>query len=224
VIEGIVAAMADGESQLGMSSHLIMSFLRHLSEEDAFKTLDQAEPYLDHLLGVGLDSSELGHPPSKFERVFAAARARGLKCFAHGGEEGPPEYVWECLDLLKVDRLDHGNRSLEDDALVTRLASDEMVLTVCPLSNLKLCVVDDLTNHPIRKMLQKGLKATINSDDPSYFGGYLTDNYIETANALDLTIDELAQLARHSFEGAYMDEQRRTALLAEIAQSVTDLG
>ncbi len=224
VIEGILAALADGETQLGITSHLIMSFLRHLPEEEAFKTLDQAEPYLDRLLGVGLDSSELGHPPAKFERVFAAARERGLKCFAHGGEEGPPEYVWECLDLLQVDRLDHGNRSLEDDALVARLASDKMVLTVCPLSNLKLCVVDDLANHPIRKMLQKGLKATINSDDPSYFGGYLTDNYIETANALDLTIDELAQLARHSFEGAYMDEQRRTALLAELAQSVTDLG
>ncbi len=220
-IEGILNGLAEGEEAFGITSHLILSFLRHLSEEDAFKTLEQAEPYLNRLLGVGLDSSELGHPPSKFERVFAAARAKGLKSFAHGGEEGPPEYVRECLDLLKIDRLDHGNRSLEDDALTKRLADEAMTLTVCPLSNLKLCVVDDLKNHPIRTMLQKGLKATLNSDDPSYFGGYLNDNYIQTAEALDLSTEELGTLALNSFSGAYMDEALREKYSAEIRQLMT---
>ena len=150
VIEGILEALEQGEADFGISSHLILSFLRHLSEEAAFETLAEAQPYYDRLLGVGLDSSELGHPPSKFERVFAKAVSLGLKSFAHAGEEGPPEYVYEALDLLKVDRIDHGNRSLEDDTLIKRLVKEGMVLTVCPLSNLKLCVVDDLKKHPLK--------------------------------------------------------------------------
>lgn len=217
VIEGILDALAQGEIDFDISSHLILSFLRHLSEADAFETLAQAEPYYDRILGVGLDSSELGHPPSKFERVFAKAGELGLKRFAHAGEEGPPEYVHEALDVLKVDRIDHGNRALEDEALIKRLAENGTVLTVCPLSNLKLCVVDDLKNHPLKVMLSRGLAATINSDDPSYFGGYLNDNYIQTADALDLTAAEIVQLARNSFEGAYLTPKRKTALQAELA-------
>lgn len=221
VIEGILEALGQGEADFGISSHLILSFLRHLSEEAAFETLAEAEPYYDRLLGVGLDSSELGHPPSKFERVFSKAASLGLKSFAHAGEEGPPEYVYEALDLLKVNRIDHGNRSLEDEALVKRLVDEAMVLTVCPLSNLKLCVVDNLKAHPLKKMLGLGLVATVNSDDPSYFGGYLNNNYIEIAQALDLSKEHIVQLVRNGFEGAYMDESRRAALIAELEDTIT---
>lgn len=220
VIEGILDALAQGEADFDISSHLILSFLRHLSEEDAFKTLEQAKPYYDRILGVGLDSSELGHPPSKFARVFAKANELGLKRFAHAGEEGPPEYVYEALDILKVDRIDHGNRSLEDGALVKRLCKEGMTLTVCPLSNLKLCVVDDLKNHPLKQMLKLGLSATVNSDDPSYFGGYLNDNYIQTADALDLSRDQIIQLVKNSFEGAYLDPNRKATLLAELSKAI----
>lgn len=222
VIEGILDALAQGEEDFGISSHLILSFLRHLSEADAFGTLEQAEPYLDRILGVGLDSSELGHPPSKFERVFAKAREKGLKLFAHAGEEGPPEYVYEALDLLKVDRIDHGNRSLEDDALVKRLVDSQMVLTVCPLSNLKLCVVDDLKSHPLKQMLDLGLNATVNSDDPSYFGGYMNDNFIFTADALDLSKDEIIKLIKNGFEGAYLTPDRKTKLLFELSNTLAE--
>jgi adenine deaminase len=215
-IDGILRGLADGEKEFGITAHLIMSFLRHLSEEDAFETLEQSKPWHDRILGVGLDSSEMGHPPSKFERVFAAAHGMGLKSFAHGGEEGPPAYVYECLDLLQVDRLDHGNRSLEDEALTARLVEAQIALTVCPLSNLKLCVVDDLQNHPLKVMIDKGLKVTINSDDPSYFGGYLNDNYIATAEALDLSKEDLALCARNSITASYMDAGRQKELLAEI--------
>ncbi len=221
VIEGILSGLEAGEADFGVSSHLILSFLRHLSEEAAFETLAQAEPYLDRLLGVGLDSSEIGHPPSKFARVFAKAAEKGLKLFAHAGEEGPPDYVYEALDILNVDRIDHGNRSLEDDALVKRLAAETMVLTVCPLSNLKLCVVDDLKNHPLKTMLNLGLCATVNSDDPSYFGGYLNDNYIRTADALNLTKSDIVTLVRNGIEGAYLDEARRAALLKDLADTVS---
>ena len=220
VIEGILDALAQGEKDFGISSHLILSFLRHLSEDGAFETLEQAEPYYDKILGVGLDSSELGHPPSKFARVFKKASTLGLKLFAHAGEEGPPEYVYEALDILKVDRIDHGNRSLEDDALVKRLVRENMVLTVCPLSNLKLCVVDELKNHPLKTMLQLGLSATVNSDDPSYFGGYLNDNYSQTADALDLSMDEIETLVKNGFEGSYLDPQRKAALLTEVSNVV----
>jgi adenosine deaminase len=201
---GLLAGMAEAERTLGVTSSLILCFLRHLDEDAAFATLRAAEPWLDRIVGVGLDSSEVGHPPSKFARVFAAAGERGLKRVAHAGEEGPPEYVREALDLLHVDRIDHGNRSLEDEALVRRLAAEQMTLTVCPLSNLKLCVVNDLTAHPLRRMLALGLKATINSDDPAYFGGYLGQNWLETADALGLTRDELVTLAKNSFTGSFL--------------------
>ena len=210
-----MSGLEEGGRAFGITSHLILSFLRHLSEEDAFRTLEQAEPYLDRLLGVGLDSSEVGHPPSKFERVFAKAREKGLKSFAHAGEEGPPEYVHEALDLLKIDRLDHGNRALEDEALVKRLKEEKMVLTSCPLSNLKLCVIDDLKDSPLKTMLEAGLKATVNSDDPSYFGGYLNDNYIQAANALNLTKDDILTLVKNGIEGAYLSVDRKDQILAE---------
>jgi len=175
-IEGILSGLDAGEKDFGISSHLILSFLRHLSEEDAFETLEHATPYLDRILGVGLDSSELGHPPSKFERVYAKARDLGLKSFAHAGEEGPPSYVYEALDVLKVDRIDHGNRSLEDEDLVDRLVNEEMFLTVCPLSTLTPCVVHALTNHPPKTMLDHTFKTTVISDAPPYHGGPHNDN------------------------------------------------
>jgi adenosine deaminase len=216
VADGLLAGMATAEAELSVTSGLILCFLRHLSEDAAFATLKDAEPYLGRILGVGLDSSEVGHPPSKFQRVFAAARERGLKLTAHAGEEGPPDYVREALDLLHVDRIDHGNRALEDAALVERLAHARMTLTVCPLSNLKLCVVDALSAHPLRRMLNQGLRATINSDDPAYFGGYLGENWRATTKALDLTRGELVALARNSFAGSFLPPERIAAHLAEI--------
>ena len=177
VMRGLLAGMQDAEARHGISSKLILCFLRHLDEEAAFATLEQARPWLDEIEAVGLDSSELGHPPSKFARVFAAAKALGLKLVAHAGEEGPPAYVREALDLLHIDRLDHGNRSLEDAALTDRLVAEQMTLTVCPLSNVKLCNVASIDVHPIDRMLKLGLRATVNSDDPAYFGGYIADNY-----------------------------------------------
>jgi adenine deaminase len=204
------------ESRLGVTSKLILCFLRHLSEESAFETLEQAKPHLSKIAGVGLDSSEVGHPPAKFARVFKAARDLGLKIVAHAGEEGPPEYVWEAIDLVGVDRIDHGNRALEDEALTQRLVADGTTLTVCPLSNLKLCVVPDLTAHPMRRMLDLGLKATVNSDDPAYFGGYLLDNYLETAKAVDLTREDLVVLARNSFSGSFLDEAEKARRLAQV--------
>ncbi|HEV2533428.1 adenosine deaminase [Phenylobacterium sp.] len=204
VADGLLAGMAEAQGSLGVTSRLILCFLRHLDEDAAFATLAAAEPYLDRIVGVGLDSSEVGHPPSKFARVYRAAAERGLKRVAHAGEEGPPAYVWEALDVLKVDRIDHGNRSLEDQALVRRLAAEGMTLTVCPLSNLKLCVVDDLKAHPLKRMLGLGLHATINSDDPAYFGGYLGDNWLAVSESLALTRDELVRLAKNSFSGSFL--------------------
>src|SRR4029079_8408170 len=179
-IDGLAAGMKEAESKYGITSKLIMCFLRHLDESSSLKTLKSAEPYLDRIAGVGLDSSEKGNPPSKFARVFKAAKERGLKICAHAGEEGPPEYVYEALDILHVDRIDHGNRALEDAALTQRLVREGKTLTVCPLSNLKLCVVTDLKQHPMKRMLDLGLRATCNSDDPAYFGGYIADNFIRT--------------------------------------------
>jgi adenosine deaminase len=213
-IEGLLAGMKEAEATLGVTSSLILCYLRHLDEDAAFATLKDAEPYLDRIIGVGLDSSEVGHPPSKFAKVFKASRERGLKLVAHAGEEGPPAYVWEALDVLGVDRIDHGNRALEDPALVKRLVAEGMTLTVCPLSNLKLCVVDDLKAHPLKTMLGLGLKATLNSDDPAYFGGYLGANWTQTAAALDLSRDELVTLAKNSFTGSFLpaaDIQRHLA-------------
>ena len=216
VMRGLLAGMADAEARHGISARLILCFLRHLDEAAAFATLEQARPWLDRIAAVGLDSSELGHPPEKFARVFAAAAALGLKRVAHAGEEGPPAYVWQALDLLKIDRLDHGNRSLEDKALTERLAREKMTLTVCPLSNLKLCVVDDMEAHPIDAMLRAGLRATINSDDPAYFGGYVNDNYRAAARGRGLTRDDLATLARNSFLGSFLPEDEKAAHLARL--------
>lgn len=204
VIEGLLSAIAAAEAEYGISARLILSFLRHLSEDAAFKTLAMAEPWLERIAAVGLDSSEVGHPPSKFARVFAEARRKGLRITAHAGEEGPPEYVREALDLLHVERIDHGNRALEDDALVERLAGEGMTLTVCPLSNLKLCVVRDLADHPLDRMLARGLKATVNSDDPAYFGGYIGENYRAIAEARGLSREDLVTLARNSFTGSFL--------------------
>lgn len=216
VIAGITRALDDAAASYGMTSKLIMCFLRHLSEAEAEKTLDEALPYLDRIDGVGLDSSEVGHPPAKFTRVFARARSLGLKIVAHAGEEGPPAYVHEALDLLKVDRIDHGNRSLEDPALTRRLAAEGMTLTVCPLSNLKLCVVGDIADHPLKTMLAAGLHATVNSDDPSYFGGYVNANYQAVADALDLSKDDLITLARNSFTGSFLGDADKARHLAAI--------
>jgi adenine deaminase len=216
VVEGLLAGMREAEAGFGITSSLILCYLRHLDEDAAFATLKDAEPYLDRILGVGLDSSEVGHPPSKFAGVFKASRERGLKLVAHAGEEGPPEYVWEALDVLGVDRIDHGNRALEDPALVKRLAAEGVTLTVCPLSNLKLCVVDDLKAHPLKRMLDLGLKATLNSDDPAYFGGYLGANWTQTADALALTRDDLVTLARNSFTGSFLPPDAVARHLAEI--------
>lgn len=216
VLNGITRALDDGRSKLSVSSFLIMCFLRHLSEEDAMKTLQQALPYKKHILGVGLDSSEKGHPPSKFKNVFAEAKKNGFLIMAHAGEEGPPEYVWEALDVLKVDRIDHGNRSLEDERLVQRLVENGTALTVCPLSNLKLCVVKDMRDHPLKRMLQLGLKATINSDDPAYFGGYMNENFKAVTAALDLDKTDLLTLSRNSIHASFLDQPGKEALLAKL--------
>ena len=224
VIEGLLAGMAEAEARHGLTSKLLLCFLRHLDEADAFTTLRQAEPWLDRIAGVGLDSSELGHPPSKFARVFAAAGERGLKRVAHAGEEGPPEYVHEALDILAIDRLDHGNRSMEDPGLVERLAREWMTLTVCPLSNVKLCVVPRMEDHPIDRMLAKGLRVTINSDDPAYFGGYVNANYRAAAHARGLDRHQLATIARNSFLGSFLPREEIAGHLARVDHYVARHG
>lgn len=216
VIEGLLAGMARAQAELGVTSKLILCFLRHLDEAAAFATLEAAMPWLDRIAGVGLDSSEVGHPPSKFQRVFERAGELGLKRVAHAGEEGPPAYVHEALDLLHIDRMDHGNRSMEDAALVRRLAEERMTLTVCPLSNLKLCVVKDLKDHPVPEMLRQGLHVTLNSDDPAYFGGYVNDNYRALAHATGLTREQLTQMAKNSFEGSFLNDADKAARIAEV--------
>lgn len=216
VLEGLKRACKDAKEKLGISSQLIMCFLRHLSEEKAFETLEQALPFKDDIIAIGLDSSEVGHPPAKFERVFAKAREADFLIVAHAGEEGPPEYIWEALDLLKVNRIDHGVRSEEDEQLMARLIAEKMPLTVCPLSNLKLCVVNDMAEHNIRRLLQKGVHVTVNSDDPSYFGGYMNDNFISIQNALDLSNDELKQLAINSFEASFISDEEKQKWIDEV--------
>lgn len=216
VADGLLAGIAAAEAKHGMTAKLILCFLRHLDEDAAFATLKAADPWLDRITGVGLDSSEVGHPPEKFARVFAAAGAMGLKRVAHAGEEGPPDYVWQALDMLNIDRLDHGNRALEDPVLTARLARTGMTLTVCPLSNLKLCVVPDMAAHPIDAMLRKGLRATINSDDPAYFGGYIADNYRAAATARNLSRSDLVALARNSFLGSFLPHDAVAAHLAKL--------
>ncbi len=216
VLNGLQRACNDAKTKLGISSYLIMCFLRHLSEEAALKTLEQALPYKNQIIAVGLDSSEVGHPPAKFTRVFAKAREAGFLVVAHAGEEGPPEYVWEALDLLKVNRIDHGVRSEEDPVLMQRLIQEKMPLTVCPLSNLKLCVVDDMQQHNIHRLLQQGVKVTVNSDDPSYFGGYMNDNFFAIQKALNLSEAELKQLAINSFEAAFIDNTEKQSWIKKI--------
>ncbi|MBS0223578.1 MAG: adenosine deaminase [Proteobacteria bacterium] len=216
VIDGLWRARCDGERELGITGGLIMCFLRHLDEASAERTLDEALPWRERLIGVGLDSSEKGHPPSKFQRVFARARNLGLPTVAHAGEEGPAAYVREALDLLGVRRIDHGNRALDDPTLIARLVAEKIPLTVCPLSNLRLCVVPDLEEHPLRRMLQAGLMATVNSDDPAYFGGYVTENYLAVQRALDLTRDEIVTLARNSFQAAFCDKSVKQGHLAAL--------
>jgi adenine deaminase len=215
-ISGIRRALRDGHEQLGISSKLILSFLRHLPEAHAFETLNMARPFLDQIDGFGLDSSELGHPPEKFARVFARCRELGFKTTAHAGEEGPPEYVYQALDVLRVDRIDHGNHALDDATLVQRLTGEGKVLTVCPLSNLKLCVVKGMDQHPILAMLKQGLKATVNSDDPAYFGGYVNDNYRALIQHLPVTRNDLYRLSRNSFEGAWLAERDKTKHLHDL--------
>ena len=200
VLRGIQQALVDGEKQLGISHGLILSFLRHLSEEEAFKTLEQAMPFRDAFVAVGLDSSEKGFPPRLFERVFAKARSEGLRCVAHAGEEGPPEYIWEALDLLKVERIDHGVRAIEDERLMRRIIDEQIPLTVCPLSNIKLCVFDHMRQHNILDMLERGVKVTVNSDDPAYFGGYVTENFAALHEHLGMTEDQAKRLAQNSLD------------------------
>ncbi len=199
-LRGISDALADGRELLGISSGLILSFLRHLPEDEAFKTLEQAMPYRDAFFAVGLDSSELGHPPSKFERVFAKARAEGFLAVAHAGEEGPPEYIWEALDLLKVSRIDHGVRAAEDPRLIARLIDEQIPLTVCPLSNTKLRVFNDMSQHNILQLLEQGVKVTVNSDDPAYFGGYVTENFMALYESLGMTEEQARRLAQNSLD------------------------
>lgn len=207
-LEGISAALQDGRERLGISSGLILSFLRHLPEEQAFEALAQAMPYRDAFFAVGLDSSELGHPPSKFERVFAKARAEGFMAVAHAGEEGPPEYIWEALDLLKVSRIDHGVRAAEDPRLVSRLVDEQIPLTVCPLSNIKLRVFDDMRDHNILTLLEQGVKVTVNSDDPAYFGGYVLENFMALHESLGMTQEQAERLAQNSLDARLVGHSR----------------
>lgn len=200
VLRGIQGALKDGEQQLGISHGLILSFLRHLSEEEAFKTLEQALPFRDAFVAVGLDSSEVGHPPSKFQRVFDRARAEGLLTVAHAGEEGPPQYIWEALDLLKVERIDHGVRAIEDERLMQRIIDEQIPLTVCPLSNTKLCVFEHMGQHNILAMLERGVKVTVNSDDPAYFGGYVSENFQALHEHLGMTRGQAQRLAQNSLD------------------------
>ena len=205
VVNGLHRACMDAQKELGVSASLIMCFLRHLSEEEAFETLEQALPFREKIIGIGLDSGEVGNPPEKFARVFARCRELGFHLVAHAGEEGPPAYVWTALDVLKVERIDHGVQSSKDSALMQRLAKDRIALTVCPLSNLKLCVFPDLASHNLRQLLDAGLAATVNSDDPAYFGGYMNDNFLQTFAAIGLSAQHAYTLGKNSFEASFID-------------------
>jgi adenosine deaminase len=224
VIEGINEALIDGRKKLGISSNLILCFLRHLSEEEAFKTLENALEFKNLIIGVGLDSSERGHPPSKFKRVFEQALKEGFKTVAHAGEEGPAEYVWEAIDLLKVSRIDHGNNSLHDKNLVDELVNRKIPLTVCPISNLKLKVIAEMKNHPLKTMLEKGLFVTVNSDDPSYFGGYVNENFLAVSTALNLNKEEIFLLAKNSFYASFLDENTKTEMIERVERFYRENG
>ena len=216
VIGGITAALDEARRELRMSSRLIMCFLRHLSAEHAMNTLEQALPFADQIAAVGLDSSECGHPPSKFSGVFDECRERGFLTVAHAGEEGPPEYISQALDLLRVKRVDHGVRCMEDRDLVKRLAAERIPLTVCPLSNVKLRVVDSIENHPIRRMMEAELLVTVNSDDPPYLGGYVAENLLAVQQAFEMSQDEIFQLARNSFHASFLEQHERDGYLSEV--------
>lgn len=216
VVDGIHKAMVDGRKNLGVSSGLILSFLRHLDEKSAMDTMDSAMEYRDRIVGIGLDSSEKGNPPSKFERVFKKARDLGFYTVAHAGEEGPAEYVWEAIDILKVNRVDHGNNALDDPDLIKTLKDRKIPLTLCPLSNLKLKVIKNVSDHPVAKMLRDGLLVTINSDDPAYFGGYINENYLQTAKAVKLTRKEIGQIAQNSFTASFIDKKDKAKFIKEL--------
>ncbi|WP_405397850.1 adenosine deaminase [Maribacter sp. Asnod2-G09] len=216
VIKGIHRALEKGKNELNISYKLIMSYLRHMSEEDAFKTLEESLPFKDIIDGVGLDSSEMGNPPSKFEKVFKASGEHGYKLVAHAGEEGPAEYIWEALDILNVERIDHGNRCLTDEALVKRLVDDKIALTLCPTSNVALKVIQKMDEHPVAKMLDKGIVATIHSDDPAYFGGYMNENYYQTAKALNLSLAQIEQLAINGFEASWLSATSKEKYIKEV--------
>ena len=216
VIQGIHSALEDAKEKLGISYQLIMCFLRHLDEVAAFDTLEQALPYKEWIAGVGLDSSEMGHPPSKFENVFSKALDEGFITVAHAGEEGPAAYVWEAINLLKISRIDHGNRSLEDDQLIKHIVEKQIPLTMCPLSNLELKVVDDLKDHPMLQLMEAGLMVTINSDDPAYFGGYMNENYIQIAAALNLSKKQITELAKNSFKASFLSDVEKEKLMNQV--------
>lgn len=222
VINGISKACDDAKEMLNISSLLIMSYLRHLSEEDALKTLKESLPFKNHITAIGLDSSEKGNPPSKFKHVFEASVNEGYIPLAHAGEEGPPKYIWEALDILNIKRIDHGNNCLQDKLLIEEIINRDMALTVCPLSNTALQVVDDLKNHPLKKMMKLGLKATVNSDDPAYFGGQLNQNFIEIQQALNLTKEELYQLAKNSFQYSLLKKNEKQIYLNELENYYAD--
>lgn len=217
VIKGITRALNDGEEQLGITSQLILCFLRHLTEEAAFETLTQAEPFLDQIVAVGLDSAEQGNPPEKFSRVFARARELGLLTVAHAGEEGPADYIWTAIKDLNVSRVDHGVRAVDDPELMRYLIKTQMPLTVCPLSNTKLCVFDSMAQHNILEMLDAGVCVTVNSDDPAYFGGYMTENFVALAEALNMTKAQATQLVQNSIEASFVDDTRKRTMRALLA-------
>ncbi len=221
VISGLHRACESARQSWGISADLILCFLRHLSEDEALATLEAALPWKDHLIGVGLDSSEVGHPPAKFSRVFERARTLGLHVVAHAGEEGPPEYIWQALDILKAERIDHGVQAVHDPALMQRLAKERIPLTVCPLSNLKLCVFPDLREHNLPALLDAGLCATINSDDPAYFGGYINDNFIQTFEATGMTYEHAVQLARNSIEASFAPHSEKELWLGKIERLIS---
>ena len=216
VINGLHSGCIEAKTELGVSASLIMCFLRHLSEEEAFETLEQALPFRDKIIGVGLDSGEVGNPPEKFAKVFARCRELGFHLVAHAGEEGPPAYIWTALDVLKVERIDHGVQSSKDAALMQRLAKDRIALTVCPLSNLKLCVFPDLASHNLGALLDAGLAATVNSDDPAYFGGYMNDNFLQTFAATGLNAEQAYRLARNSFEASFIEDTAKRQHIARL--------
>lgn len=216
-MSGFLRAMKKAEDEFGISSYLIMSFLRHLPESEAFETLEAAKPYYQHITAVGLDSSELGHPPSKFERVFRKAKSLGFKIVAHAGEEGPASYIWEALELLEVDRIDHGVRCQEDQTLMALLKEKQIPLTVCPLSNLKLCVIDDMKEHNILQLLEAGLLVTVNSDDPTYFGGFLNENFEALHASLNIDEKTIRVLAANSFRASFLPQEKKDALIKRVA-------